>query len=62
VMQSVHVELQQAVRYMDKVVVPEIRRESGSALRVLARRLDHLADTLHRDTPRGEDLAGKSRS
>jgi len=44
---SVEVEVRQAVEYIDRVIVPEVRREAGGASRVLARHLERLADRLH---------------
>jgi hypothetical protein len=36
-----------AVRYVDRVIVPEVRRETGSTARLLASHLDRLAERLH---------------
>jgi len=44
---SVHAEIRHAVAYADRVVVPEVRREAGTAARVLAGHLERLADRLH---------------
>ena len=35
--------------YADRVIVPQIRHESGGAVRMLARHLDRLADVLDPD-------------
>jgi hypothetical protein len=40
------VELRQAVAYVDRVVIPEVRRESAGALRTLAVHLNRLADKI----------------
>ena len=45
-MESVEAEIRQAVSYVDRVVVPEVRREAGGAARVLAGHLERLADRL----------------
>lgn len=39
-------EFHHAVGYVDRVIVPEARREAGSAARTVARCLDRLADRL----------------
>jgi hypothetical protein len=44
---AVEVEFRQTVAYVDKVIVPEVRRETGTAARVLARHLNRVADHLH---------------
>jgi hypothetical protein len=45
-MESVEAEIRHAVSYVDRVVVPEVRRETGGAARVLAVQLERLADKL----------------
>jgi hypothetical protein len=45
-------ELRQAVAYVDRVILPEVRRESAGALRLLAVHLDRLADKID---PAGAD-------
>ncbi|HEX4320964.1 MAG TPA: hypothetical protein VHZ52_08680 [Acidobacteriaceae bacterium] len=40
-------EIRQAAAYVDRVIVPEARRETGSAARILAGHLERLADRLH---------------
>jgi hypothetical protein len=40
-------EFHDVVGYVDRVVVPEVRREAGNAARQLAGHLDRLADRLH---------------
>lgn len=40
-------ELRGAVTYVDRVMVPEVRREASSAARLLAAHLDKLAERLH---------------
>lgn len=44
---NVHAEIRQVVVYADRVIVPEVRREAGTAARILANHLDRLADRLH---------------
>jgi hypothetical protein len=46
-MESVEAEIRHAATYVDRVVVPEVRREASSAARVLAGHLERLADRLH---------------
>ena len=46
-MENAEVEFRQAVSYIDRVIVPELRRETGSAARLLAGHLERLADKLH---------------
>jgi len=52
-----------AVAYVDRVMVPEVRREAGGAARLLAVHLERLADRLHplpeRDGERDGEPAGK---
>ncbi len=43
----VEAELGEAVGYVDRVVVPEVRREAGSAARLMAAHLERLADRLN---------------
>jgi hypothetical protein len=45
-MESVEAEIRQAVSYVDRVIVPEVRRETGGAARVLAVHLERFADRL----------------
>jgi hypothetical protein len=45
-MESVEAEIRQAISYVDRVLVPEVRRETGGAARVLAVHLERLADKL----------------
>jgi hypothetical protein len=47
IMESVETEIRHAAAYVDRVIVPEVRREAGTAARVLAGHLDRLADRLH---------------
>ncbi len=54
-MDTVATELRQAVNYVDRVVVPEVRRESASGMRVLARHLERWAESLD---PVRSDSAG----
>ena len=46
-------ELQNAVKYMNDRVVPEVRRESITAMRRMAETLGNLADKMEKRTPRG---------
>jgi hypothetical protein len=46
-------EVHHAVAYIDAVIVPEIRRESGSALRTMATHLERWADKLDPNGKRG---------
>jgi len=52
-MESVTAEVRHAVAYADAVVIPEVRRESGGALRTIATHLDRLADKLDPSGRRG---------
>ena len=40
-------EFHEVVGYVDRVIVPEVRRETGNAARALAGHLDRLADRLN---------------
>lgn len=40
-------EIRQAATYVDRVIIPEVRREAAGAARILARQLDKLADRLY---------------
>jgi len=42
----VEAELGDAAEYVDRVVMPEVRREAGSAARLMAGHLERLADRL----------------
>ena len=54
-MENAQVEIRHAVAYVDRVIVPEVRREGAGAARVLARHLERLADKLHPvDEPGGK--------
>jgi predicted DsbA family dithiol-disulfide isomerase len=44
-------ELQNAVKYMNDRVVPEVRRESITAMRRMAETLGNLADRMEKRTP-----------
>jgi hypothetical protein len=46
IIDRVEMELAHAVSYVDSVVVPEVRREAGSAARMLAGHLERLAERL----------------
>ena len=56
-MDTLSAEMRHAVAYVDAVVVPEVRRESSGALRLLASHLERLADKLH---PPNAAQAGRS--
>ena len=58
-MESVEAEIRQAVSYVDRVVVPEVRRETGGAARVLAVHLERLADRLDPLHARDGEANGK---
>jgi hypothetical protein len=58
-MESVEAEIRQAVSYVDRVVVPEVRREAGGAARVLAGHLERLADRLDPLHARQREASGK---
>jgi hypothetical protein len=58
-LESVEAEIRQAVRYVDRVVVPEVRREAGGAARVLAGHLERLADRLDPLHARQGEASGK---
>jgi hypothetical protein len=45
-MDAVCNEVRHAVRYVDTVIVPEVRHESGGALRTLAVHMERWADKL----------------
>lgn len=55
---EVETEIGHAVGYVDRVVVPEVRREAGSAARTLAGHLNRLADRLdpHMEPDRKQGL------
>lgn len=55
--EHVEEEFHYAVGYVDRVIVPEARREAGSAARSLARCLDRLANKLD---PNGAPQAGNA--
>ncbi len=46
-------ELRHAARYVDTLVVPEVRREAGGALRLLAGHMESWADKLDPAGKRG---------
>jgi hypothetical protein len=58
-MESVEAEIRQAVSYVDRVIVPEVRRETGGAARVLAVHLERLADRLDPLRARDGEANGK---
>ncbi len=49
--ENVEVEVRHAVAYIDAVVVPQVRKESSTALRHLAGHLERLANNLHNAEP-----------
>jgi len=62
-MEGIEAEVRHAVAYVDRVMVPEVRREAGGAARLLAVHLERLADRLHplpeRDGERDGEPTGK---
>ena len=46
-MECAEAEFRQAVAYVDRVVVPEVRRETAGASRQMAGHLNRFADWLH---------------
>jgi hypothetical protein len=48
VVERVEGEVRHAVAYVDAVIVPEFRKESSAAMRLLAGHLERWADSLHR--------------
>jgi hypothetical protein len=52
ILSSIKAEVRHAVDYVDRVVVPEVRRESGSAMRTVAIYLERWADKLDPDGKR----------
>ena len=48
VVESIREEIQHSVDYVDAVVIPQVRKEAGAALRLLAGHLERWADSLHR--------------
>jgi hypothetical protein len=52
-MNGVSAEMHHAAAYVDAVVIPEVRRETGSALRTAAIHLDRWADKLDPNGKRG---------
>jgi hypothetical protein len=56
-LKAIELELQHAIAYMNDAVVPEIRRESITALRAMSDRLRNLADKFERS---GAGIGGQS--
>lgn len=52
-------ELQNAVRYMNDRVVPQVRRESITAMRRMAETLGNLADRMERRAPQTTKTEGQ---
>lgn len=52
-------ELQNAVRYMNDRVVPQVRRESITAMRRMAETLGNLADRMERRAPQTAKTEGR---
>jgi hypothetical protein len=50
--EQVDAEVGDAINYINDSVVPQVRRESISAMRSLSEKLRNLADRLERQTPR----------
>ena len=57
VIENVEVEVRHGVAYVDNFVVPQVRKESSAALRLLAGHLERLANTLH---PAGPHTTGNT--
>jgi hypothetical protein len=51
VMDTVSAEMRHAAAYVETVVIPEVRRESSGALRLLAGHMERLAERLHPQSP-----------
>jgi hypothetical protein len=47
IIDRVEMEIEQAMEYVDRVVAPEVRREAGNAVRLMAGHLEQLADRLN---------------
>ena len=45
--ENIHDEVRSAVDYVDSTVVPEVRKETSAALRLLASHLERWAESLH---------------
>jgi hypothetical protein len=58
-MENIETEIRHAATYVDRVVVPEVRREAGGAARILAGHLERLADRLHPLQDRNGEQDGK---
>jgi hypothetical protein len=58
--QQVEAELRDAVNYVNDAVVPQVRRESVSAMRALSDKLRQLADQIERHTPRDHNREPRS--
>lgn len=54
-------ELQNAVKYMNDRVVPQVRRESITAMRRMAETLGNLADRIERRTPQSSSTKTEGR-
>jgi hypothetical protein len=54
-MELIEMELRHAVAYVNDAVIPQVRRESISAMRTVSEKLRHLADRLDhpQSPPRG---------
>ncbi len=49
----IEMELRHAAAYLNEAVVPQVRRESISAMRTIADTLRNLADRMDRNQPKG---------
>lgn len=47
ILESIHDEIQHAVDYVDATVIPQARKETSAALRLLAAHLERWAESLH---------------
>lgn len=52
-MELIQLELRHAIAYVNDAVVPQVRRESITAMRSVADTLHNLADKLDREAPKG---------
>ena len=51
----IEMELRHAFAYVNENVVPQVRRESVSAMRSIAQTLTDLADKMDKNTPKGPE-------
>lgn len=58
IMDTVAAEFRQAVNYVDRVIVPEVRHESAAGARIAARWLNEIADKLEPKAPGANQATG----